>query len=45
MQHSQNMHEIAPHRIKQTIRKSGKESAANIWNYLGIKQGCLLKPL
>ena len=42
MQHSQNMYEITPYRIKQTVREARKESAANIWNYLSIKQRRLL---
>lgn len=42
MQHSQNMYEITPYCIKQTVRESRKESSANIGNYLSIKQRGLL---
>ncbi len=43
MQHSHNMYEITPHRIKQTVRKSRKKCSANIGNYLSIKQRCLFQ--
>gem|GEM_PF-4958782 len=42
MQHSQNMYEITPHRVKQPIREARKKRPANTGNYLGIKQRRLL---
>jgi len=34
----QNIHEIAPNRIKQTVREPWKERSTNPWNYPSIKQ-------
>ena len=42
MQYSQNMYEITPHCIKQTVRESRKEGSANTGYYFSIKQRGLL---